>query len=94
MKLIYLKSAFKCNSFDVTIGIKILFLEFRLLLSRITPYYSSLPWIVWLFNIYQLEYKNTRFNRKKENQKFSGGARGSTGVIPLPIIQILFLISL
>ena len=28
MKLIYLKSALKCNSFDVTIVIKIAFLEF------------------------------------------------------------------
>ena len=27
MKLIYLKSAFKCDSFDVTIGIKIPFLR-------------------------------------------------------------------
>ena len=40
MKLIYLNSAFKSNSFDVTIGIKIIFFRVRLLLSRVTPYYS------------------------------------------------------
>ena len=43
MKLIYLKSALKRDFFDVTIDIKIPFLEFRLLLSRVAPYYSSLP---------------------------------------------------
>ena len=37
MKLVYLQSALKCDSFDITIGIKILFLEFRLLLSRVAP---------------------------------------------------------
>ena len=41
------KLALKCNSFDVVIGIKIPFLEFRLLLSRFAPYYSSLPRTVW-----------------------------------------------
>ena len=39
MKLIYLKY----DSFGVTIGIKLHFLEFILLLSRVAPYYSSLP---------------------------------------------------
>ena len=49
MKLIYLKSALKCDSFDVAIDIKIpFFLEFWLLLSRVAPYYSSLPRTVWL----------------------------------------------
>ena len=47
MKLIYLKSALKRNSFDVAIDIKIQFLEFWLLLSRVAPYYSSLPRTVW-----------------------------------------------
>ena len=48
MQLLYLKSALKCDSFDVTIGIKIQdFLEFWLLLSRVAPYYSSLPRTVW-----------------------------------------------
>ena len=47
MKLIYLKSALKCDSFDVAIDIKIHFLEFWLLLSRVAPYYSSLPQTVW-----------------------------------------------
>ena len=37
MKLTYLKSALKCGS------IKILFLEFLLLLSQFAPYYSLLP---------------------------------------------------
>ena len=39
------KSASKYDSFDVTIGIKIgiRFLGFQLLLSRVAPYYSSLP---------------------------------------------------
>ena len=49
MKLIYLKSALKCNSVDVAIDIKIpFFLEFWLLLSRVAPNYSSLPRTVWL----------------------------------------------
>jgi len=43
MILIHLKSALRCDSFDVTIGIKIPFLEFWSLLSRVAPYYSSLP---------------------------------------------------
>ena len=43
MKSIYLKSALKCDSFDVAIDIKFNFLEFWSLLSRIAPYYSSLP---------------------------------------------------
>ena len=43
MKLIYLKSALKCDSFDVAIGIEIPFLELWLLLSRVARYYSSLP---------------------------------------------------
>ena len=47
MKLIYLKSAWKSDSFDVYFSIKILLLEFRLLLSQVAPYYSSLPRIVW-----------------------------------------------
>ena len=47
MKLIYLKSALKYNSFDVAIGIKIPFLDFWLLLSQVAPYYSSLPRTVW-----------------------------------------------
>ena len=46
-KLICLKSALKLDSFDIAIGIKILFLEFWLLLSRVAPYYSSLPRTVW-----------------------------------------------
>ena len=46
MKLVYVKSALKYDSFDVTIGINF-FLEFRLLLSRVAPYYSSLTRIVW-----------------------------------------------
>ena len=40
MKLIFLKSALKCDSFDVGIGIKIPFLEFWLLLSRVAPLLS------------------------------------------------------
>ena len=40
MKLIYLKSALKGDTFDVTIGIKIPFLEFWLLLGRAAPYYT------------------------------------------------------
>ena len=40
MKLIYLKSELKCDSFDVAIGIKIPFFWFWLLLSRVAPYYS------------------------------------------------------
>ena len=79
MKLIYLKSALKCDSFDVAIDIKIqffrvlvtiepgrsllqfvttncliywyqnsIFLSFWFLLSRVAPYYSSLPRTVWL----------------------------------------------
>ena len=52
MKLIYLKSALKCDSFDVAIGIKIpFFLEFWFLLSRVAPYYNSLPWTVW-YSVY------------------------------------------
>ena len=47
MKLIHLKSKLKCDCFDVTIGIKFPFLEFWLLLSRVAPYYSSLPLTVW-----------------------------------------------
>ena len=43
MKLIYLKSALKCDSFDVALVPKFQFLEFWLLLSRVAPYYSSLP---------------------------------------------------
>ena len=42
-KYIYLKSALKFDSFDVTIVIKIPFLEFRLLLNWVAPYYSWLP---------------------------------------------------
>jgi len=37
------KISIKIDSFDVNIGINIPFLEFRLLLSRVAPYYSSLP---------------------------------------------------
>ena len=48
IKFIYLKSTLKCDSFDVTSDIKIPFLEFQLLLSRVSPYYSSLPRTVWL----------------------------------------------
>ena len=40
MKLIYLRSALKCDSCDGTIGIKTSF--FRVLVT-IAPYYSSLP---------------------------------------------------
>ena len=48
MKLIYLKSALKCDSFDVAICTKIpFFFYFWLLLSRVAPYYSSLPRTVW-----------------------------------------------
>ena len=47
MNLIYLKSALKCNSFDASIIIKIPFLEFQILLSRVAPYYSLLPRTVW-----------------------------------------------
>ena len=47
MNLINFKSALKYDSFDVGIGITIPFLEFWLLLSRIAPYYSLLPRIVW-----------------------------------------------
>ena len=38
MKLIYLKSALKCDSLDVSVDIKIPFLEFWLLLSPVAPY--------------------------------------------------------
>ena len=37
------KISIKNRSFDVTIGIKIPFFEFRLLLSRVAPYYNLLP---------------------------------------------------
>ena len=37
------KISIKCDSFGVAIDIKIQFLEFWLLLSRVAPYYSSLP---------------------------------------------------
>ena len=47
MKVIYLKSALKRDSFYVIIGIKFNFLEFQLFLSRVAPYYSSLPRTVW-----------------------------------------------
>ena len=40
MKLIYLKSSLKCDSFDIAINIKIQFFKFWLLLSRIAPYYN------------------------------------------------------
>ena len=42
MKLLYLKSALKCDSFDVGIGIKILF--FRVLVT-IEPGRSLLPFV-------------------------------------------------
>ena len=41
------KIAIKFDSFDASISIKIPFLEFRLLLSKVTSYYSSLPETVW-----------------------------------------------
>ena len=47
MKLIYLKSGLKCDSLHATISIKLRFLQFRLLLSRVAPYYSSLPQTLW-----------------------------------------------
>ena len=47
----YLKSALKCDSFDVAIDIKFQFFEFWLLLSRVAPYYSSLPRTVWNIEI-------------------------------------------
>ena len=51
MKLIYLKSALKCNSFDATIGIKILF--FRVLVTielGCSLLHSLLPQTVWFIN--------------------------------------------
>ena len=41
------KISIKMQSFDVDIGIKLPFLEFRLLFSRVAPYYSSLPRTIW-----------------------------------------------
>ena len=48
MKLIYLKSALKCDSFDVAIDIKIPFFRVLVTIEPGSPYYSSLPRTVWL----------------------------------------------
>ena len=64
----------KIWSFDVSISIKYYFLEFRLLLSRFTPYCSSLPRTAWKGPHSLAREKNIvpSFCKKCHNEPFHG----------------------